>query len=143
MGGILAGLIVMAFIPAMPQRSMLGAEAAWIGHGFRLFIEKAEQYRIKWQERENIFETFLPYAMVFGIADKWSKAFRDVTMTNPTWYEGQLGSSFNTMVFWGAMSNFGSTINTSVVSAAASGSSGFGGGGFSGGGGGGGGGGGW
>ena len=142
-GLIATGLIVIFFANAMPRRTAKGVEAAWIGHGFKLFLAAAEKYRIKWQERKNIFETFLPYAMIFGIADKWSKALGDVTTTNPTWYEGQPGMAFNTMVFWGAMSSFGSSVNASVVSAAASGSSGFGGGGFSGGGGGGGGGGGW
>lgn len=141
-GLIAAGLIVLIFSGAMPRRTTKGVETTWVGHGFKLFLEKAEKYRIQWQERENIFEAFLPYAMIFGIADKWSKALSDVVKTNPTWYEGQPGAAFNTMVFWGAMSSFGSSVNTSVVSAAASGSSGFSGG-SSGGGGGGGGGGGW
>ena len=141
-GLILAGLIVLIFSGAMPRRTAKGVEATWVGHGFKLFLEKAEKYRIQWQEREYIFETFLPYAMIFGIADKWSRALSDVVKTNPTWYEGQPGTVFNTMVFWGAMSSFGNSVNTSVVSAAASGGSGFSGG-SSGGGGGGGGGGGW
>lgn len=140
-GGILAGLIILGFIPAMPQRSAKGAEAAWVGQGFRLFIEKAEQYRVQWQERENIFEKFLPYAMVFGLADKWSKALADVAK-QPDWYTGSSNQTFNTMVFLSAMNNFSSTTTNSVVSAAASGSSGFSGG-SAGGGGGGGGGGGW
>lgn len=141
-GGLIAGIIAFGFLPALPQRSPKGVEAAWVGHGFRLFIEKAEQYRIQWQERENIFETFLPYAMVFGLADKWSKALADVAK-QPDWYVGSDGQLFNTMVFLSAMNSFSSVTTTSVVSAAASGGSGFGGGGFSGGGGGGGGGGGW
>lgn len=140
-GGILAGLIILGFVPAMPQRSVKGAEAAWVGQGFKLFIDKAEQYRVKWQERENIFEKFLPYAMVFGLADKWSKALADVAK-QPDWYTGSSNQTFNTMVFLSAMNNFSSATTNSVVSAAASGSSGFSGG-SSGGGGGGGGGGGW
>jgi len=140
-GGILASLITFVFIPVMPKRSIKGAEAAWVGQGFHLFIDKAEKYRVKWQERENIFEQFLPYAMVFGLADKWSKALADVAH-QPNWYIGSSSQTFNSLVFFSALNNFSSVTTRSVVSAAASGSSGFSGG-SSGGGGGGGGGGGW
>lgn len=140
-GGIVAGLIIFGFIPAMPKRSAKGVEAVWVGQGFRLFIEKAEKYRVQWQERENIFEQFLPYAMIFGLADKWSKALADVAH-QPDWYVGSSNQTFNSLVFFSALNNFSSVTTKSVVSAAASGSSGFSGG-SSGGGGGGGGGGGW
>lgn len=140
-GGLVVGLIVFGFLPSMPQRSVKGAEAAWHAQGFRLFIEKAEQYRIHWQERENIFELYLPYAMVFGLADKWSKALADVAR-QPEWFTGSSNHAFTTMYFLSAMNSFSTVSTASVVSAAASGSSGMSGG-FSGGGGGGGGGGGW
>lgn len=142
-GLVFSGLIIALFSKAMPQRTAKGVEAAWVGHGFKLFLAKAEKYRIKWQERQGIFEQFLPYAMIFGVAEKWSKALAPIVTAPPSWYQGQPGSTFNTLVFWSAMSNFSGSISVSTVSAAASGSSGFGGGGFSGGGGGGGGGGGW
>ena len=29
----------------------------------------------KWAEQENVFTRFLPYAVVFGVTDKWAKAF--------------------------------------------------------------------
>lgn len=142
-GPAILGVLILLAAHTLPKRTPKGVEAAWQAHGFKLFLEKAEKYRIQWQERENIFETFLPYAMVFGVAEKWSKALADVAGAQPSWYEGQPGMAWNNVVLWSAISSFQSTANSAFISTAASGGSGFGGGGFSGGGGGGGGGGGW
>jgi uncharacterized membrane protein len=141
-GPITAGLLVAAVGPFMPKRTAKGAEALWHAKGFKLFLEKAEKYRIKWQEKENIFETYLPYAMAFGVADKWTKAFEGLQKEAPNWYHGN-SSTFNTVMFWSAMNSFSTASAKSFAPPAASGGSGLGGGGFSGGGFGGGGGGSW
>ncbi len=140
-GLFLAAVVVMIFAGAMPRRTDKGVEAVWVGRGFKLFLEKAEQYRIHWQERENIFETFLPYAMVFGIADKWSKALADVAKVQPEWYQGS-NNAFTTVALWSSLNSLSTTTMHSFATTASSGGSGFSGG-SSGGGGGGGGGGGW
>ncbi len=137
------GLVFLIAAPFMPKRTKAGVDAYWQARGFKLFLEKAEKYRLKWQEKEHIFEQYLPYAMVFGVADKWSKAFKDLQQAPPDWYHGAAGGQFNTLLLWSALSNFTSVSAASFAPPAASGSSGFGGGGFSGGGFGGGGGGSW
>lgn len=136
------GVLVIIFGIFMPQRTPQGAEAYWHAKGFKLFLEKAEKYRIHWQEKENIFETYLPYAMAFGVADKWTKAFASLQQEPPDWYHGS-GNIFNTLVLWSALNNFSTVSAKSFAPPAASGGSGFGGGGMSGGGFGGGGGGSW
>lgn len=141
-GPILGGLMIAGVGPLMPKRTAKGADALWHAKGFKLFLEKAEKYRIKWQEKENIFETYLPYAMAFGVADKWTKAFADLQQQAPSWYRSS-GNTFNTIMFWSALNSFSTASAKSFAPPAASGSSGFGGGGFSGGGFGGGGGGSW
>lgn len=141
-GPIVAGLLIAATGPFMPKRTVKGAEALWHAKGFKLFLEKAEKYRIHWQEKQNIFETYLPYAMAFGVADKWTKAFADLQKQSPAWYHGSDGT-FNTIMFWSALNSFSTASAKSFTPPAASGGSGFGGGGFSGGGFGGGGGGSW
>lgn len=137
------GAMILIYAPLMPKRTALGVEAAWHARGFKLFLATAEKYRLQWQERENIFEEYLPYAMVFGVADKWSKAFAGLQQPPPSWYHGAGGAQFNSIVLWSALNNFSTVSAKSFSPPAASGASGFGGGGFSGGGGGGGGGGGW
>ncbi|MBI3572934.1 MAG: DUF2207 domain-containing protein [Candidatus Kerfeldbacteria bacterium] len=139
-GLILTGLMLLAYGPLASKRTTKGVDVLWAARGFKMFLEKAEKYRIQWQEKQNIFETYLPYAMVFGVAEKWSKALSSLSMTPPSWYESSSPAVFNSIVLWSSLSSFQSV---SVQTTAAGGGSGFGGGGFSGGGGGGGGGGGW
>ena len=90
-----------------------------------------------------MFEEYLPYAMVFGVADKWVKAFGDKLSQSPDWYEGQ--AAFNAGYFANSLNSFTSDMSSASSppnSGASGGSSGFSGG-FSGGGFGGGGGGSW
>lgn len=139
----LLGLITIIFSRSMPKRTTAGVEAFWHARGFKLFLEKAEKYRLQWQEKKNIFEQYLPYAMAFGVAEKWSKAFAGIQQQPPSWYHGSGSTMFNTLVLWSALNSFSTTTTHSFSPPAASGGSGFGGGGFSGGGFGGGGGGSW
>jgi uncharacterized membrane protein YgcG len=124
------------FMPMRTEKGTLAWEAAM---GFKMFLEKAEKYRIQWQEREGIFEKFLPYAMVFGVADKWSKTFEGIEQRQPGWYSGNM-AVFNPVMFSEHMQSF---INTTAQVSAPKSSGGGGGGGSSGGGFGGGGGGSW
>ena len=42
----------------------------------------------KWAEQENVFTRLLPYAVVFGVTDKWAKAFESLGQlpSDTTWY---------------------------------------------------------
>jgi hypothetical protein len=137
-----AGVLVMVAARYFPKRTVAGVAALQHLRGFLVYLEKAETYRIRWQEKENIFEQYLPYAMVFGVAEKWSKAFAGLTRQQPSWYNGPAGASFNSLVLWSSLSGMSAQAVHSF-SPAASGRSGMGSGGFSGGGFGGGGGGSW
>ncbi|NIM46842.1 MAG: DUF2207 domain-containing protein, partial [Candidatus Aenigmarchaeota archaeon] len=143
---MISGLIIIAFSFFMPRKTKKGVLAYEHALGFKLYLEKAEKYRLKFAEKENIFEKYLPYAMIFGVADKWAKAFADIYKNPPSWYEGYGPGPFNAVIFASSMNDFSRSTNSTFVSApkgAAGGTSGFGGGGFSGGGFGGGGGGSW
>lgn len=125
--------------------------------GFREFLEKSELPMLKAQvdENPNFFYDILPYAMVFGLSDKWSKQFAALNIAPPTWYETQgtmlgmnPGLNFNAAHFAQHLTtDFSKSISKSVAAAsidptqANNSGGGFsgGGGGFSGGGGGGGG----
>jgi uncharacterized membrane protein len=94
-------------------------------------------------EQENLFSKYLPYAIVFGLTEKWARAFAALGQPPTTpWYVGT--RPFTPVAFASSIDNFAITSAGTLSSRpAASGSSGFGGGGFAGGGGGGGGGGSW
>ena len=107
--------------------------------GFREYMTVAETDRQKFYEEENIFEKYLPYAIVYDCVDKWAKAFEGLegqpgAATTSGWYIGT--GPFLAASFARDVSSFSDGMSTAIAS-------GFGGGGFSGGGGGGGGGGSW
>jgi hypothetical protein len=138
-----------------PVRSALGSAVTSQALGFKQYLETAEADQIKFEEGQDIFSRYLPYAIAYGCADRWAKIFaelaaRGVPMQQPTWYIGP-GYGYGYGAAWGA-GGFDSIIGTldgfsastasamTAATAGSSGGSGFSGGGFGGGGGGGGGG---
>lgn len=124
---ILSGLIVIAFGWFMPRRTDKGSLAYEHARGFAEYIEKAEKYRSQWHERENIFEQFLPYAMVFGTVDKWSKAFAGMNLRQPNWYQSSTPGTFNAIAFGGFLGSLNKGMGSAFGSrqAKTSGGSGF------------------
>jgi uncharacterized protein (TIGR04222 family) len=141
---IVGGLALALMARQMPARTAKGTAMLRRIRGFRRVIATAEQHMARWAEEENVFTRYLPYAIVFGLTEKWAKAFEDLGIQPDTssWYVGP--RMFTAMAFADSIDGFATTTGGTLASTpASSGSSGFGGGGFSGGGGGGGGGGSW
>lgn len=128
-------------------RSEKGNDAYYELLGLKMYINTAEKHRIEFhndpEKFRGVFESLLPYAILFGLEKKWMNEFKDLYTTPPDWYTGDM-STFNSMVLLNSVSNISSTIATPVSTGGdfSSGGSGFSGG-SSGGGGGGGGGGSW
>jgi uncharacterized protein (TIGR04222 family) len=144
---ILIGIIAGLASRAMPVRTAEGHELLRRILGFRMYMDTAETERQRFAERENIFATYLPYAIVFGLVTKWARAFSglDAQQAMAGWYTGS--AITNIGAFSSDLSNFSSSLSSVISTSPAStggssGSSGFSGG-SSGGGGGGGGGGSW
>jgi uncharacterized membrane protein len=146
---IASGIILIGFTMLMSRRTEKGAKIMHEIEGFRLYMGKAEKYRSQFFEKENIFEQYLPYAILFNLTDRWIKASQKLLQQEhpnytyaPYWYSSP-GSvhAFNPGSFTQSMNSVSSAIGASLSSSPSS--SGGGGGGFSGGGGGGGGGGSW
>jgi uncharacterized protein (TIGR04222 family) len=149
---VASGVLLLVLAPRMPARTAKGTALLAQAKGFRLYLEKAEANQIRFEEGEDIFSRYLPYAIVFGVAERWAKVFAalaasGVAVAVPSWYIGSLYANglFNYAAFGSSMESFSTTTSGSIAAStpSSSGSSGFGGGGFSGGGGGGGGGGSW
>ena len=161
--------IVTAVLARRPLRfTAKGAEAHEYLLGMKLYLTVAEEDRLKFlqsptgaeridvgnnREMIKLYEKLLPWAVLWGVEDQWSKELAVRVEADPTqqpdWFIGQNG--FNAGLFTGAVSGFQSTVFSPASSSSwTSSGSGFGstfsggsmGGGFSGGGGGGGGGGG-
>jgi uncharacterized membrane protein len=141
----LAGLVLLIGSNAMPRRTPKGTGMMRRTLGFRRAIETAERDTARWAAEAGVFSKYLPYAVVFGLVDRWANAFEGLTEETAgvgSWYVSQ--RPFTTLAFASMVGDFStSTVGTIVSTPASSGGSGFGGGGFSGGGMGGGGGGSW
>jgi uncharacterized membrane protein YgcG len=185
LGAVFAGsivlFVVMTFVPnawyLIPVGAFVGAGLATrssaraarrsaTGHalylqieGFRQYIATAEADRIRFDETEDVFSRYMPWAIVFGEAERWARVFSELAAegkftAQPDWYVGNpnafaagylAGSIASIASIGSAVSSFSEVAGSSMTSTpSSSGGSGFSsGGGFSGGGGGGGGGGSW
>jgi uncharacterized membrane protein len=141
-GVILSGLKVFLRLnnPRLNEKGRV-LKAEWLG--FKLYLNTAERYRLQ-NLTPDMFEKYLPYAMIFGVEKKWAKAFDGMNVSSPVWYSSSshgrlsamqpgISSSFSAFAF---SSSFGSSFSSSF----SRGGGGSGGGGRAGGGGGGGGG---
>jgi uncharacterized membrane protein YgcG len=140
---VIAGIVMIIGARWMPRRTPKGTGLVRRVLGFRTYIATAEAHMARWMEQENLFSKYLPYAIVFGLTEKWAHAFAALgEQPSTTWYVGS--QPFAPVAFASSIDSFAITSAGMLSSRpAASGSSGFGGGGFGGGGGGGGGGGSW
>ena len=142
------GLIVMS--SKFRKRTATGSAYLAQAKGFELYLRTAEKETLQFEEGEDIFSKYLPYAMVFGVADRWSKLFADLGaqglyQANTSWYVG--ADLMHGYYFASAMNNLTHSMSDAMqaarmdgMSSSTGGSSGFsgfsGGGGFGGGGGG-------
>ncbi len=141
-GIVVAGLVMALMSGKMPARTATGSAVLAQAKGFELFLTTADADRLRWEEGEDIFSNYLPYAIVFGCADKWASVFETLARRGqynmqPSWYYSY-HSDLSFLYIASAISNtLNASIATAVSKAAAaassssssSGGSGFGGGG--------------
>ena len=111
----------------------------------RLLSTPSAEDRFDFAARKDLFIAYVPYAVAFGVADKWAEKYRVSTQSEPPipgWYPYYLGSQSGSFYSGSQFDSFDSAVTESIsaYTASQSSSSSGGGGGFSGGGGGGGGG---
>ena len=141
----ISGIVWIIFGILMSKRTKLGSETLYQLRGFKLYMQKAETYRMRFYEQESIFEKYLPYAIIFGLTGVWAKAFAKIYEEKhqsayiPFWYISTSGGQFSADSF---ASNL-NALSANMASTLASNPSSSGSGGVSGGGAGGGGGGSW
>ncbi|PRZ40603.1 putative membrane protein DUF2207 [Antricoccus suffuscus] len=151
-----AGVVLLAIATKAKGSGLTATGRARLDQieGFRTYLGTAEADQLRFEEGEDIFSRYLPWAVIFDMTERWSKICATLIEqgripAQPDWYIGNY-SGFMAIAMI-------SSLNSSISQAAApppsvnsggggggfGGGSGFGGGGFSGGGGGGGGGGSW
>ena len=145
LAGVLTGLAVLVMNGKFGRRTALGSAMLAQAKGFQLYLTTAEADQIKFEEGIDVFSRYLPYAIVFGVAERWARVFEQLAAQgrytpDTTWYGGTVYGPFPGSAFASSLDRLAGTMSSAMQSAtaASSGGSGFsGGGGFGGGGGGG------
>jgi uncharacterized membrane protein YgcG len=150
LAGVVLGVALIVLHNKFGRRTAEGSAVLAQARGFELYLSTAEADQIRFEEGIDVFSRYLPYAIIFGVTDRWVKVFEklaaDGLYTADTgWYLGPTSGYYFPIGFVSSMNSLSTTMSSSMMSAATAASSGSSGGsGFSGGGGfGGGGGGGW
>lgn len=138
---ILAAVTCIPLFFIYRRRTRLGYEALMHLKGFKEFLSVTDKERFDFhnapEKNADQFMQYLPYAVAFGVEDKWAEVFKDMSIPQPSWYDGGGVSAFNAASLTSSLGGFSTAFASSSGSSASSG------GGSSGGGGGGGGGGSW
>lgn len=122
----LVGVVGMFAALAAPARTAAGTAVLAQTLGFKKYLETAEVNQLRFEEENDIFSRYLPFAIAFGAADHWTRVFADAAAEGhpvpiPTWYVG-------TAAFWSTDGFDGFTDFTSgggLATTTASGGSGF------------------
>jgi hypothetical protein len=84
-------LIVAAFSPLMPRKTLRGAQAATHVKGFREFLERTSKDELRRLPPDTMHK-WLAWAIALGVSERWIHSFDGLTVTEPTWYTGHGGS---------------------------------------------------
>jgi uncharacterized membrane protein len=84
--GAITGVMMLIAAQFMPAKTQQGAEEAAKWKAFYRYLQNMEQYK-SLEEAQVNFETFLPYAVAFGMERSWIRRFSQLPTTPiPTWY---------------------------------------------------------
>ena len=70
--------------------------------GFKDFIEKAEVPQLERLSEENpsYYYDVIPYAMVFGLSEMWTKKFSTIPLAQPDWYDSYYSDPYSSYFYY-------------------------------------------
>ena len=70
--------------------------------GFKDFIEKAEVPQLERLSEENpsYYYDVIPYAMVFGLSEMWTKKFSTIPLVQPDWYDSYYSDPYTSYFYY-------------------------------------------
>ena len=104
------------------QRTAEGRAMCDQVEGFRNYLATAEADLLKFEEGEDIFSKYLPWAIIFGLADRWAKICADLVAMGrlpnetPYWYIGNYQmTAFNTAFLTSSLTSAAAPVASSSV----------------------------
>jgi uncharacterized membrane protein len=87
LGILLSGIIIYFIGQLMAKKTKKGVEMYKRILGFKEFLERVEEDRLKrmMEEDPTKLERMLPYAIVLGVEDKWMGKIRDIVYYVQSW----------------------------------------------------------
>jgi uncharacterized membrane protein len=77
---------IILWVKIIPRKTREGFKLAHEAKCYREFLKTANLDQLNWEEKQEIFEKNLPYAVAFGLTDKWASVFGD-SIQFPSWLE--------------------------------------------------------
>lgn len=75
-----ASIMLTRVLRGRTPRTAEGSAVRIQALGFKKYLQTAEADQFKFEEAAGIFSRYLPYAMVFGVAQHWARVFGDVAL---------------------------------------------------------------
>ncbi len=75
--GLAVAAAGLAFLRTSSSRTAAGTAARVQARGFERYLATAEAHQIRLEEAQDLFSRFLPWAIAFGVADRWAKTFAE------------------------------------------------------------------
>jgi hypothetical protein len=99
---LISVIIWLIFSQLMSAKSIKGVETKEYLLGVKEYLYMSEKSQINSpntpQKNPEVFEHFLPYAMIFNIEEIWAKKFNSIYINPPKWYESKI-ANFNAIHF--------------------------------------------
>ena len=113
---MIGGVVLFLSASTMPRRTARGRQMYRRCLGFRTYMTAGDQDRQRFAEEANIFEEYLPYAIVFKSARKWAAAFEalGIQKTDVDWYVSPRG--LVPLQFATSVCAFSSSVSTVMAS---------------------------
>ena len=112
--GVLSAVAVVITSRVMPRKTQKGRIAWEQIAGLEEYIRRAEVDDIQAQDRRGVFERLLPYAIIFGLSNRWAKAFAELYTQPPDWYQPVDPANYTTWRFMRDINRSVSSMNTTL-----------------------------
>lgn len=108
------------------RRTRKGYEALDYLKGFKEFLSVTDKERFKFhnspKKSPEQFMAYLPYAIAFGVEKEWAEMFKDISIPEPSWYDGH-GTAFNAVYLSQSLGTFGNSVSAASTTASSGGGS--------------------
>ena len=115
---LLSAIIFLWFAQYMPSRTEPGARALEQVLGFAEFLQRvdADHFKQVVLGHPELFDKFLPYAIAFGVDERFARAFDGIYTEPPRWYAGSNLTSFNVTQLSRQVSTLQNLLRTTMTS---------------------------